>query len=486
MKHLRWIINSAGALLVLLLAGMGARYMVLTKPKVPQHPPARTIPTVEAPPIVALKDYEVRIAGFGSVRPKVLVDVTPQVAGEVIEKHPRYFSGEYITQDQELFTIDPTDYELTRDRMRSEIDLLDAKLRGLDVTEANVRQLLAIEEDRLALAQADLGRVQELIARGAVTETELDRVQETLLARQLQIRILANQLEEIPPLRIELEAQRSVSVVQQRQAETDLARTVYRSPFNGRVICCPLEVGERVQAGQQCGTIYATGVMEIPVSLSARDLDWIDRDLLTASDEDVSVDAETGEPNGDYEVILAEVIWPPSSSQPMRWYGCVSRIEAGLEAETRTARVVVKVINPSIESGRPVLDINMFCEVGILGQTVDEAFLIPRSAVQPIPGETASDLRTVSVYLIEPSESDDDQPADDPESDAEPVGRLARRQLTIARYTDGEAMILPGGGLEAGDRVITEYLAKPVLGMAIRARRETTDTPPTDTAAEED
>jgi len=476
MQMLRWFVNGVLAVVVILIAMLLAGVLIKTKPEVPQRPPTVIIPEVDAPPLEPLIDYQVHIVGFGSALPKYMVDVTPQFGGEVIDKHPQFFAGEFIKKGQTLFRIDPIDYELARDRTKNEIDLLDAKLRGLAVTESKLKDLLKIEQDRLELANRDLQRTEELIPRGAATQTELDRTRESVLARQLQVSLLEKQLEEIPPQRIELEAQRSVSTVQNRQAEKDLERAVYRSPFDGRVISCPLEVGERVQAGQQCGTIYATRVMGVPVSLPASDMVWIDRNRLSGADDATGVDSLTGKPTDDKELIVAKVVWQAGpSDEPIRWYGSVARIEAGLAAETRTATAIVKVFNPTPDGPEALLDINMFCRVTIYGKTMPKAFMIPRNAVQPVAGETVTDMRTANVYLVT-----DVRPSEDPDDDTL-IGRLARGRVTVARYTDGDALILEGNGLAAGDRVVVGYIAKPVLGMEVKVAPAAA--PPTATKA---
>ena len=463
MQYARWIINIVGVAAVIALAAFGAKRLIDSKKPVETTPPAQITPEVTAPAISPLRDYQVQIVGFGSARPKLSVDVTPQVSGEVIDKHPDYQSGEFITADQVLFTVDPTDFELAADRADSEIALLDAKLSSLDVTETNLKELLTVESDRLALAVADFQRTEELVREGVATETELDRSRETVLARELQIRILKNQLADLPPMRVELEAQKSVALVQQRQALTDLARTTYRSPFAGRVIDCPLEAGERVQAGQQCGTIYATDIMEVPVPLPASDLAWIDTDAIPDSDEAVTVDPATGRPTSTDKIIQATIVYRAgANAEPMTWYGYVSRIEAGLAAQTRMTTVIIKVVNPPVGADRPMLDINMFCRVTLMGEPIPAAFVIPRSAVHPIEDQAVTDLRTANVFLIDNAQLTDDAFA----------GQLARRQVRVARYTDNEAMILPGDGLADGDRVVVGYIPKPVPGMTIRLRGE--------------
>ena len=477
MQYARWIINIVLVALIVLLARSIAMRMIASRKPVETAPPVRLTPEVAAPAIQPVRDYQVEIIGFGSARPKLSVDVTPQVGGEVIDKHPDYQSGEFITADQVLFTIDPTDFKLAADRADSEIALTEAKLSSLDVTEANLNGLLTVERDRLALAQADYQRTGQLVRQAVATETELDRTRETVLGRELQIRLLENQLAELPPMRVELQAQKELSLVQQRQAQTDLARTIYRSPFAGRVIDCPLEAGERVQAGQQCGTIYATDIMEVPVPLAASDLAWIDADAIPDSDEAVTVDPVTGKPTSDGKLILATIVYRAgANAEPMTWYGYVIGIGAGQALQTRMTTVVVKVLNPPVDSDRPMLDINMFCRVTLQGETIPAVYVIPRSDVHPIDGQKATDLQTANVFVIEDAQQIDDAL----------VGQLARKQVRVARYTDGEAMILPGGGLADGDHVVVGYVPKPVPGMTLRVRPATPSPTPPQPAGDED
>jgi hypothetical protein len=210
------------------------------------------------------------------------------------------------------------------------------------------------------------------------------------------------------------------------------------------VIHAQLEVGTRVVAGKSYGEVYGLDVMELPVPVPASDLQWIDRSLLRP-DKDGKTPAEKS------KLIGAEVHWfGTENGRHVSWPGYVGRIEAGLEAETRTAKLVVYVDNPPMDSGRMLLDRNMFCRAVIHGKTVAEALLVPRGAILP----------QGAVYVV----------AD---------GRLQLRKVTVERFTDDEAMIVPAPkgnptpdagseeGLRAGDLVCTGYVPKPVPGMAV-------------------
>ena len=150
--------------------------------------------------------------------------------------------------------------------------------------------------------------------------------------------------------------------------------------------------------------------------------------------------------------IPAKVHWEePGTGRIFTWDGCVSRVEAGLEALTRTATLVVEVINAapgttapaaSASDDQPMLDINMFCRVTIFGRTERQVIILPRQAIQP----------DNTVFLV----------------DAE--HRLRRRAVKVARFADEQAMILTGedAGIKQGDRVAINYIPKPVVGMLVR------------------
>ena len=222
------------------------------------------------------------------------------------------------------------------------------------------------------------------------------------------------------------------ALVEHRKAETQLERTIITSEVNGRSLGCDAEVGEHVQAGEVCGEIYGTDVMEVPVSIPVRDLEWLDANILLAARSGELQDADLHIP--------ATVEWERQGNHDVQqWTGYVQRQEAGLEAATRMAKLVVQVHNDQLPAGEMRLDINMFCRVKILGRQLAEAFVLPRNAIQP----------DGTVFLVKD-------------------GKLAAQTVTIARLSESQAMILPDGGLTAGDRVITSPVPKAVIGMSVK------------------
>jgi len=406
--------------------------LILLRKKPPTKPPEQVIPAVRAKAITPRANYRVRIVDNGSVRPRVQIQVVPQVSGEVVHKADNFRSGKYVKRGQVLFRIDQTDYSQSRDVVQKQIDLLSAKLKRLDQEADNLRASEKLARSRVALAKRQWDDALRLKASGAASSNDVDVAEDAHLARTEQLQTTLNLLALIAPQRRQLEAEEAVSKAQLAQAQTALARTEFLSPISGRVLSSELEVGTQVQAGKAYGQLYTTDVMEVPVSIPASDLEWIDLSLL-------EVDADGKTPAEKNKSIPAKVTWRwRQNGKTLTWRGYVGRREAGLKAETRTATLVVYVANPTPDLARS-LDRNMFCTVTIHGRKLAEAFMLPRSAILP----------EQAVYVVA-------------------NGRLKYRKVSVARFTDDEAMILPGNGIEAGDVVCTGYVPEPVPDKRVK------------------
>jgi multidrug efflux pump subunit AcrA (membrane-fusion protein) len=438
---IRKIIVSLILIALVLGAGVGAAWFFIENR---QSPPTRDvkpmIPRVEAPPLAAVHDYPVQVVGYGTARPKVQLEITPQVGGEIDYRSEAFLSGKRVEGPRDgrpgevLFRIDSERYQLAAEDAKQQIAIRRTRLKSLDAEEANLKKLQNIAREQLTLDNKELERFQQLLKEGASTESEVEQAMSRLLATRRSLQDIENQLALIPERRAELEAEIAAARIKLLQAELDLKYATYRVPVTGRIISSNIDKGDYVQPGEVCGEMYGTDEMELPVSILASDLRWINREAVEGGG------------------LPAEVTWAePGTGETHTWQGQVQRIEAGLEAQTRMARLVVVVDNTAQAQASPeaplMLDINMYCRVAIGGKTVEKAFLIPRRAI----------VNGSSVYVAVP--------------DTEQGYQLSERKIRIARYADGQAMVLPGGGLEAGDRVILSAVPKPVEGMSLQVER---------------
>ena len=465
------VVNVLLSLGVLAAAGAAGWYLLHHKPAPKSRAQAKVIPQVRATAIQPLRTYRVAVVGYGSVRPRVSLKITPEVTGRVAYKAPGFDSGKYVRAGQVLFRIDPIDYRLARDIADQQVKLLAAGIEKLHQEKTNLQATRVIEQRRKDLAKQKLDNAKASLAGGAASQSNVDSAEETYQARKAQWQTIVNQLALIDPQLKQLTSEKAIAQAKLAQAQKDLGRTEYRSPVTGQCRTCSIQANERVQAGAVCGELYGTAVMEVPVSIPSRELQWIDPDKLAR--------CRRGQA-GVADRISADV-YPqqPIHGQWLVWRGCVERIEAGLEAQTRMATLVVQVHNaqtlrralppasrgptaasgpttsPATSPAGTMLDINVFCKVVIHGKVVTNAFILPRSAVQP----------DSTVYLIDPD------------------GRLARKTINVARFTDDRALVLADGGIRPGDRIVQDDLTKPVLGMRVDARDAPASAPATGPAS---
>ena len=163
-----------------------------------REPPARVdaderahaVRVIEAPALELVPTAE----GCGPVRPSKVWKAVAQVAGRIIEVHPRLRDGEILAAGTELLRIDPIDYELAQ---------AEAELA---VEEENVRASLEIEARNQRLADQELERLRKLSLQGTVSNSDVDQADCTALATRSSVQTLKNQLTLVPTRRRLLES----------------------------------------------------------------------------------------------------------------------------------------------------------------------------------------------------------------------------------------------------------------------------------------
>ena len=109
------LILVAGAAVMVALASMKT-------PPVEKTPPERALQVTAVE--VAPEDVSVTITGYGEVKSLNVVTLSPEVAGRVVEVHPRLEPGEVIEAGELLFKIDPRDYAAAADQSRAAVSQL--------------------------------------------------------------------------------------------------------------------------------------------------------------------------------------------------------------------------------------------------------------------------------------------------------------------------------------------------------------------------
>jgi len=210
------------------------------------EPPARVVRTIEVPTVTVVP----RALGYGRVQPERVWEAVAEVSGRIIEIHPRVRRGTLLREDVLLLRIDATEFELEVSKVQADILPTRAQLAEMAAREANIRASLAIEQETLKLREAELARKQRLSERGTVSESELEREQQALLAQRQAVQAQQNALNLLPAERDLLEAQLARYQAQLADARLDLARTEVRLPFRARISEVNAEAAQYVREGE--------------------------------------------------------------------------------------------------------------------------------------------------------------------------------------------------------------------------------------------
>jgi len=348
-----------------------------TKPPTPK--PAVQVLRVKSGPL------PVKVYGEGTVRPLRQIQLVPQVGGKVIFVSPSLVDGGEFKQEDVLLRIDPVDYRLAVTLATARVKDAESKLK------VAVEEAAAAKEEWRLLNPGDDGSTAKPPA---------------LVAKEPQLAAARAKL--------------AGDIADLKKAQLNLQRTEIGAPFDGRVSAESVDIGQYVRSGESVATLFSTEAAEIVVPLEDESVFWIDVPGFT-----------TDERPGADVIVSARF-----AGRDVRWQGRVVRAEGKLDERTRLVEVVVRVESPY--ATRPPLVSGLFVTVEIIGKRLEQAAIIPRSALR---GDG-------TVWIVDQQ------------------GRLSFRKVKVARLTADTALI--ESGLKNGDLVVTSGLKAVTEGMQVR------------------
>jgi RND family efflux transporter MFP subunit len=315
------------SLIVLLSATALAIIIVMFKKAPKKEEPQKFSPLVEVKQIQK-QDINMVVIGYGTARAQVEVEIVPQVSGKIVSVSPQFQAGGFIKADEEMFRIDPRDYELI------------------------VRQARAGVAD--AMVKLDMEKAEAAIALDEWWQlhpgTEPDS---PLVLREPQIRQAQALLES---------TQAALAV-----AELNLERTSISLPVDVRIVSEDIDLGQFVSAGQAVGHAYGIEAVEIEIPLDDKELGWIE----------IPDPAMRNNSKGSLVFVEAEF-----AGKERIWKGYVARTTGRVDPTSRLVYVVVQVPNPyNVNDVKSELLPGTFVQANIHGIKLVEAFAVPRNSL---------------------------------------------------------------------------------------------------------
>lgn len=398
-----------------------------------QEPPseiAQNVRVMEVPSVTMVP----RALGFGNVQPEKIWEAVAQVSGTVTEIHPQLKKGALLAEGTVLLRIDPTDYQLTLDRINADIRAANARLREIDIRRKNTGASIAIENRSLAINERELARKKDLATRAAVSKAAVDQEERAVLSRQQSVQNLQNSLNLLPAERARIEAELAALRAQLADAKLDLSRTTVIAPFDARIAAVNVERTQFVNQGTVMASADGIEVAEVSAQVP------IDKMLQLVSDGTLGRFSITNVAENIERVLgLKPVVRLRSGELSTEWPARVVRVSDTVDPRTRTVGVIVAVNRPyQTDEGnaRPPLTKNMYVEVELRGRPRAGQIVVPREA-----------LHGGRAYVL----TEDN--------------RLEIRPIEIL-FQQGR-LVLIKSGLKAGEKIVVSDLIPAINGMLL-------------------
>ncbi|MEF1173226.1 HlyD family efflux transporter periplasmic adaptor subunit [Vibrio sinaloensis] len=401
------------------------------KPQLPVKPAGDRARIVETIPLELRASAPLAI-GFGKVEPKVEWKAIAEVSGRVVYRNPMLQKGQVLQAGTEVIRIDPLDYELKLVQAQADLKSAQTSLAKLSQEEANLKQTLKIEKNRLAIANKELERKQNLRKKGLTSQSDVDQQTQSALSQRKIVLDIENQIGLMPDEKRVAQALVKVNGSKVEEAQRSLEKTIITLPYDLRIAEVDIEQDQVVNQQQTMIVAHGINTMEVEAQLSIHDMH-----TLASSLGEFERDA-SGIPKPDTSFINARIELN-SGNVTATWPAKVSRISETVDPNQATAGVILEItqdygdLNPA--SAPPLVN-GMFVRAYIEGQA-NPNWVIPERA-----------LHGNKVYLLN----------DLNQLDIRPVEVLYRR--------DNQVII--DGDFEQGEKLILNDLLPAIEGMQLK------------------
>ncbi len=318
--------------LAVVIAGIAGMQWLSAK-KTPPVKEARKNPgALVATMNVLLENRPTMVWATGTVQPRMIADIVPQISGKVIRLDPAFVTGGVFKKGDLLFRVEAVDYEL------------------------------AAQTSRAAVAKAEY-EIAEIESKARVARLEWERIQMKKKSRPNPLVLYVPQLKNA-------RAALASAQADLEQRLTDIRRTKIYAPFNCRIRSESIDPGQYITTGSSVAVVCGTDSAEVVTPVSFADLQWIP----LSQKQDKKIRSRSASVRMDVE------------GQFFTWQGWVDRTLGEVDPKGRMARLVIGVPDPyGLISRKNSFDLaeGLFVEVLIKGKTIENIACIPAGTLRP-------------------------------------------------------------------------------------------------------
>lgn len=187
--------------------------------------------------------------------------------------------GAMVSEGDVLLTLDNSDADLLLNQREADLAEIKALIASEQARYQRDKGLLANEKALLVLAEKAVTRARKLDASRLVTRSSLDDAVANQQRQVVTLKRLQHDIAEHPSRLAGLKARQARAKALLEQAKLDVARSIIKAPFNGRIANLNVSLGDRVRIGDNLLSIYDLDHLEVRAQIPGRYLKQI-RDEL--------------------------------------------------------------------------------------------------------------------------------------------------------------------------------------------------------------
>jgi RND family efflux transporter MFP subunit len=356
-------------IIVILLSGVGI-FIGLSLLK--EAPPEKSEELLRTLMTLPLKKTTItpRVEEYAMVTSLQAITIKAQVSGKVIYCGPGTEDGVLVKKGDVLVEIDKRDYEIAKQTMEAALEILKADSKQMLQNIKDLKDMLTTIKEDYDLEKINYNRKKGLFEKEVYSKNEVEQAMQAMARKKKMYIEAGNALSKQTFLLEATKAKIKQATAKLDQANLNIERASIKSPIDGRIRNCSIELGEYLNIGEKVCSVINDQQPSLKVPVNAADAMKI---LEVKPDTRYWLKAPG--------YIKATVQWL-RSPESCRWDAKIARIESyNRDTDTISILVVPTEYSGNGNSSFPLLP-GMFCRVTFSGAPLKNSFKIPFSALQ--------------------------------------------------------------------------------------------------------